>query len=129
MVHPDYRGQGIGKRLVEECIRIAEDKGFYIQYLMTDVSNFIAHRLYSKCGFISVILPQKMVKGRDMWLYRFSKETFIREYLDIHPFTSYSVSKKKVEYMDMKVYKIGWNDILSQDHLYLYLKGQPGATD
>ncbi len=40
--------------------------------------------------------------------------------------SGYSVSKKKVEYMDMKVYKIGWNDILSQDHLYLYLKGQPG---
>jgi len=66
MMHPDYRGQGIGKRLVEECIRIVVDKGFYIQYLMTDVSNFITHRLYSKCGFIPVVPPQKMVKGRDM---------------------------------------------------------------
>ncbi|RLG82847.1 MAG: hypothetical protein DRO18_08400, partial [Thermoprotei archaeon] len=46
IVHPNYRGQGIGRRLVEKCIRIAEDRGFYIQYLMTDISNFTAHRLY-----------------------------------------------------------------------------------
>jgi len=126
MVHPDYRGQGIGKRLIEECVKIAEDKGFYIQYLMTDVSNFIAHKLYHKYGFIPAILPQKIVKGRDMWLFRFSRKTFVIEYLDTHPFTNYNVSKKRVRYMDMKVYRIGWNDVLSQDHLYLYFKGQPG---
>jgi len=91
MIHPSYRGRGIGKRLAEECIRISEDRGFYIQYLMTDVSSSIAHRLHSKYGFIPVILPQKIVKGRDMWLYRFSKETFIKEFLNTHPFTRYSV--------------------------------------
>ncbi|PUA33903.1 MAG: hypothetical protein B7O98_00330 [Zestosphaera tikiterensis] len=93
---------------------------------MTDVSNSSAHRLYSKYGFIPVILPQKIFKDRDMWLYRFSDETFIKEFLNTHPFTRYSISKRKVEYMDMKVYKIGWNDILSQNHLYLYFKGLPG---
>ncbi len=126
MVHPDYRGQGIGSGLVEECIRIAESKGFHIQYLMADVTNLIAHRLYSKYGFIPVILPQKIIQGRNMWLYRFSKETFVKEFLIFKPFSKYYISKKRVWGLWKKAYRVGWADILSQDNLYLYFEGQPG---
>ncbi|RLE87141.1 MAG: hypothetical protein DRN04_18520 [Thermoprotei archaeon] len=48
---------------------------------MTSIENKIARRLYVKYGFIPAIILRKRSLSRDMWLHRFSKNTFVEEFL------------------------------------------------
>jgi DNA-binding MarR family transcriptional regulator/N-acetylglutamate synthase-like GNAT family acetyltransferase len=51
LVEPDARGLGIGKRLVDECIRFARDAGYRKMRLWTQ-SNLLASRhIYARSGF------------------------------------------------------------------------------
>jgi len=125
MVHPNHHGRGVGRGLLEECIRVAEVHGFHIQYLMTGVNNIVAHRLYSRYGFIPTILPGRLDRGYN-WLFRFSKKTFVAEFLDSTPFATYKASRRRTVLADRKLYKAGWKSLLSSDRLYLYFEGQPG---
>ena len=51
-VHPDYRGQGIGERLLAACIAKARAKGITRIELETRIDNARAIRLYEKLGFV-----------------------------------------------------------------------------
>lgn len=50
-VHPNYRGQGLGKRLLNACIQKAWDKGLTRIELEARADNEPAIALYEKCGF------------------------------------------------------------------------------
>ena len=50
-VHPDYRGQGHGERLLSACIAKARAKGITRVELETRIDNARAIRLYEKLGF------------------------------------------------------------------------------
>ncbi len=50
-VHPEYRGQGIGSKLLERLIEIALEEGVDNMTLEVRVSNEIAQGLYKKYGF------------------------------------------------------------------------------
>jgi len=50
LVHRDYRGRGIGTRLLEEALRQARSK-FEIVYLSVWTKNEVAMRLYGRMGF------------------------------------------------------------------------------
>ena len=50
-VHPRYRGQGIGKRLLEACIAKAWAKGMTRIDLESRADNLTAIRLYERVGF------------------------------------------------------------------------------
>ena len=51
-VSSQYRGQGIGKMLVEDCVKAARDSGFKIlQFNAVVASNSAALNLYKKLGF------------------------------------------------------------------------------
>jgi ribosomal protein S18 acetylase RimI-like enzyme len=50
-VHPDYRGQGIGERLLSACIAKARAKGITRIELETRIDNSRAIGLYEKLGF------------------------------------------------------------------------------
>jgi len=126
MVHPDYRGQGVGSRLVEECISLAESNGFTIQFLMADVSNVIAHKLYAKYGFIVGILLEKLASEKHVWLYRFSDNTFVNEFVRNHPLVEYSVSRSRVNLKGKMLYLMKWTDPITEDSLRVYLQGQAG---
>jgi GNAT superfamily N-acetyltransferase len=58
LVHPDYQGQGIGKRIIE--IFKQRYEGLHMQILVADC-NAIA--FYEKCGFT------KAGKTESMWIY------------------------------------------------------------
>jgi DNA-binding MarR family transcriptional regulator/N-acetylglutamate synthase-like GNAT family acetyltransferase len=51
LVDPKARGLGIGKRLVEECIRFARNKGYKKITLWTNDILLTACHIYKQCGF------------------------------------------------------------------------------
>jgi GNAT superfamily N-acetyltransferase len=50
-VHPDYRGRGIGRALLEECIWRCRERGISTLALHTSLMMNVALRLYEKMGF------------------------------------------------------------------------------
>jgi GNAT superfamily N-acetyltransferase len=51
-VHPAYRGRGIGRALMEECIRRCRDQGIATIGLHTTEMMDVARRMYEKMGFV-----------------------------------------------------------------------------
>lgn len=58
-VHKDYRGQGIGERLLQEIFVRARARGARRMTLEVRVSNMVARHLYEKMGFV----PRGVRKG------------------------------------------------------------------
>ncbi|MCS3916687.1 ribosomal-protein-alanine N-acetyltransferase [Caldanaerobacter subterraneus subsp. tengcongensis MB4] len=50
-VHPEYRGKGIGSRLMEGLIDLAKKNGITSMTLEVRESNLVAQNLYKKFGF------------------------------------------------------------------------------
>lgn len=50
-VHPDWRGRGLGKRLLGKVLELAVGEGARYATLEVRPSNYIAKRLYSSLGF------------------------------------------------------------------------------
>ncbi len=122
IVHPEYQRKGIGTKLIEECIKISESKGHNIQFLMTEYDNIPALNLYKKFNFYPAILS----KRKQLWLFRFGKGSFVENFLKAHPLFEFKVSRKKVSFHGEKFYKISFADIMSNAHLKVYFRGQPG---
>jgi len=51
-VHPDYRGQGIGKSLISELLYLCENEGINSLTLEVRKSNIVAQNLYKRFGFV-----------------------------------------------------------------------------
>jgi GNAT superfamily N-acetyltransferase len=53
-VHPDYRGRGIGRALMKECIRQCRNQGIATIGLHTTEIMDVARRMYERMGFVRV---------------------------------------------------------------------------
>jgi GNAT superfamily N-acetyltransferase len=51
LVEPRARGRGLGKRLVQECIAFAREKGYRKLVLWTQSGLVAARGIYKSCGF------------------------------------------------------------------------------
>ena len=49
-VSPEYRRQGIGRRLVERLVELAKELGCTEAWVLTDADNAAANRLYAAAG-------------------------------------------------------------------------------
>jgi DNA-binding MarR family transcriptional regulator/GNAT superfamily N-acetyltransferase len=64
-VEPFARGQGIGKRLIDECVRFARQAGYQKVTLWTQSELLAARHLYGKAGFVRVKEEPNNSFGRD----------------------------------------------------------------
>ena len=66
LVDPKARGLGIGKRLVEECIRFAQQRGYKKMTLWTNDILVAAIHIYKECGFKLVSEERHHSFGHEM---------------------------------------------------------------
>jgi GNAT superfamily N-acetyltransferase len=62
IVQPEYRGQGIGTRLLEYVIQQARAEGVLRITLLTDLKNDNAQDLYRKLGFVNSSMQAMRLK-------------------------------------------------------------------
>jgi ribosomal protein S18 acetylase RimI-like enzyme len=70
-VHPDYRGKGIGTKLLAYFQRQAEEQGYPLISLLVEKDNSGAKSLYTRMGYIE----SGMVEISGHWYYRMLKNT------------------------------------------------------
>lgn len=51
VTHPDYRGRGIGEKLLTDAVELAWNAGCFKVMLMSGVQNKKAHAFYDRLGF------------------------------------------------------------------------------
>lgn len=67
-VHPDYQGNGIAKRLMQNCIEFAKQSNEQLIALHTSEFMDSARYMYEKMGFIKLKELQPIF-GKKYWLY------------------------------------------------------------
>jgi ribosomal protein S18 acetylase RimI-like enzyme len=61
-VTPEFRGRGIGRRMLEECIQAAAIAGRSLIFLSVDCGNIYANALYDEMGFVELARRRVMVR-------------------------------------------------------------------
>jgi GNAT superfamily N-acetyltransferase len=51
--HPDYRGRGIARQLLEASLNMIRQRGGQTAVLQVDAANAVAQRLYTRLGFVA----------------------------------------------------------------------------
>lgn len=71
LVHPDYRGLGLGKILIQEAVSFCKDRKYNSIFLWTTSEMTTAFHLYTEAGF-----KKKEVKSHNVWGKFVSEEKF-----------------------------------------------------
>ena len=66
-VHPEAKGKGIGKKLLNELIHVSEDQGFWTLKAVIFPENQASLSLHNSCGFREVGTHERMGKMDGVW--------------------------------------------------------------
>lgn len=66
-VGENYKGQGVGKRLLNSVIEISEEKGFWTLQAGIFVENVASLTLHKKCGFREVGRRERIAQLHGIW--------------------------------------------------------------
>jgi L-amino acid N-acyltransferase len=67
-VHPDHRGLGVGRALLDEALRLAKDHGFHAVIARISGENEPSVRLHRACGFEVVGVEREVGRKHGQWL-------------------------------------------------------------
>jgi phosphinothricin acetyltransferase len=67
-VHREHRGQGIGRALLEEVLRLAAGHGFHAVIARISSENEASLRLHRACGFDTVGVEREVGRKHGRWL-------------------------------------------------------------
>ena len=135
LVHPRYRGQGVGTDLIKACISLASQFHCNLLYVMTwkdspagrefyEKYGVSAHRLYRKFGFHPAMLQGFTDNEEEICLFRFSDTSCYQDFIGKHPLSVLSVSGRKIDFHGNQVYEMRWSDPQTNDSLSFHLKGK-----
>lgn len=74
-VHPNYRGKGIGARLVRKFMDLAQKHGCNILYVTAKKKDVLVHRFYTKFGFKPAMLHGFEKNKEEIVLLKFLEGT------------------------------------------------------
>jgi len=66
-VHPSAKGKGIGKRLLNELVRVSDEQGFWTLKAVIFPENHASISLHMSCGFRTVGTHERMGKMDGIW--------------------------------------------------------------
>ena len=73
LVHPDYRGRGIGTRLMRVALRFCNDRRYGLVFLWTTSELEEAARLYTRFGFAKTESKTHQIWGRRVTEERYER--------------------------------------------------------
>lgn len=71
LVHPDYRGHGLGKSLIQEALKFCKERKYTSVFLWTTSELTTASHLYAQAGF-----KKTEVKSHNIWGKYISEERY-----------------------------------------------------
>jgi DNA-binding MarR family transcriptional regulator/GNAT superfamily N-acetyltransferase len=74
LVHPDFRGMGLGKKLLNEALDFCREKGFQKVYLMTTSKQETANILFKRTGFRKTGEKQLSMYGQQLFEERYDMD-------------------------------------------------------
>lgn len=74
LIHPDYRGRGLGKKLLQEAIVFCREKDYQKVYLMTTSMQETAIALYKNAGFRKTGEKYLQLWGQQLYEQRYDME-------------------------------------------------------
>ncbi|MGO4293395.1 bifunctional helix-turn-helix transcriptional regulator/GNAT family N-acetyltransferase [Chitinophaga sp. RAB17] len=76
LIHPDYRGRGLGKKLLQEAIVFCREKDYQKVYLMTTSMQETAIALYKNAGFRKTGEKYLQLWGQQLYEQRYDMDLF-----------------------------------------------------
>ncbi|CAL1518037.1 helix-turn-helix domain-containing GNAT family N-acetyltransferase [Chitinophaga sp. MM2321] len=74
LVHPDFRGRGLGKKLLQQAIAFCREKQYQKVYLMTTSMQTTAGDLYKKAGFRKTGEKHLQLWGQQLYEQRYDQD-------------------------------------------------------
>ena len=113
-VAPEYRGKGVGTRIVADIVKRAAELGYLAIHIQTHLDNMTAQKLYLRHGFI----PAQ--QGKMLRMIRFINLPLLSSFLSAHPLVRFD--SRAIEGDDRR-WLLEWSSLTNTDKLAIHVAG------